>query len=531
MHRRTFFQAMPGAAAFGAALPRSAIAQGRGQRVLRFVPQANLSSLDPITTTAYVVRNHGYMAYDMLYGTDAGAVPRPQMAEGAVAADGGRLWTVTLRDGLRFHDGERVRAQDAVASLRRWMKRSAIGQKLDAATDELSVLDDRRLRFRLKRPFPLLLAALGSLNTPVPFIMPERLAATDPFQTLREVVGSGPFRFKPDEYNNGSFMAWERFAGYSPTPEGRSSLTAGPKLARFERIEWHVIGDSATAAAALMNNEIDWFEEPSPEQQTLLRSRRDLLVERLDPDPFWALLRFNHLQPPFNDKRMRQALLPAVSQTDSMVAVVGTDPKEYVVDTGFFAPGSPFATDAGLVPLKGPREIDRAKRLLREAGYTDQPVRLIGPTDDLEPMAMAHVTADLFRRLGLNLDVAMTDWGTMLTRRNNRGPVAQGGWSAFCTAFSSVDMANPIGHLPIRGNGADGWPGWADIPRIEALRDAWFEAPDDAARKPLCEEMQRVAMDELPSIPLGCFYSNTALRRDLADRVPGPSLFWNIRRA
>jgi len=255
--------------------------------------------------------------------------------------------------------------------------------------------------------------------------------------------------------------------------------------------------DSATATAALMNNEVDWFEEPTPEQQALLRRRRELAVERLDPDPFWGLLRFNHLQPPFNDKRVRQALLPAVSQTDSMVAIVGTDPKEYVVDVGFFAPSSPFATDAGLAPLKGPRDLERAKRLLREAGYTNQPVRLIGPTDDLEPMAMAQVTADLFRRLGLNLDVAMTDWGTMLQRRTNRGPVAQGGWSVFCTAFSSVDVFNPIGHLPLRGNGGDGWAGWADIPRLEALRDAWFEATDDAARKPICEDMQRVAMDEL----------------------------------
>lgn len=236
------------------------------------------------------------------------------------------------------------------------------------------------------------------------------------------------------------------------------------------------------------------------------------------------------LQPPFNDKRMRQALLPAISQADSMVAIVGTDPKEYVVDAGFFTPSSPFATDVGLAALKGARDVDRAKRLLREAGYTDQPVRLIGPTDDLEPMAMAQVTADLFRRLGFNLDLAMTDWGTMLQRRNNRGPVAQGGWSVFCTAFSSVDVFNPIGHLPLRGNGGDGWAGWADIPRLEALRDAWFEATDDAARKRLCDDMQRVAMDELPSIPLGCFYSNTALRRDLADRIPGLSIFWNIRR-
>ncbi|MBS7811876.1 ABC transporter substrate-binding protein [Roseococcus pinisoli] len=529
MQRRTL---MGGAAAAAAvsALPNFSIAQTAAQRVLRFVPQANLSSLDPLATTAVITRNHGYMVYDTLYGMDDRYQPQPQMAEGARFENGGRTCDVTLRAGLKFHDGEMVRARDCVASLNRWMKRSPMGQKLEATLNSLTAVDDRTLRFDLKRPFPLLLTALGSLNSPVPFIMPERLAVTDPFTNVREAVGSGPFKFLPAEYNNGSFMAWERFADYSPTPVGQPSLTAGPKLAKFERIQWHVIADSATATAALQNNEVDWFEEPTPEQQQLLGRRRDLTVERLDPGPFWCLMRFNHLQAPFNDKRMRQALLPALSQSDFMMAIVGTNPNDYVADSGFFLPNTPFATDVGLGPLKGPRNLDRAKQLLREAGYANQPVRLIGPTDDMEPMMMTQVAADVFGKVGLNVDLAMSDWGTVLQRRNNRGPVSEGGWSVFCTGVSSFDALNPIGHNYMRGNGADGWFGWPDAPQLETLRNQWFDAPDFAAQKRISDDMQRVAMDELPAVPIGCFYSNTALRKDLRDRVPGFSIFWNIRR-
>ncbi len=523
---------LAGAAVVAASLARPALAQPpQRARVLRFVPQADLSSLDPIWTTANGTRNMGYMVFDQLYGSDGQFRPVPQMAEGHVEEEDGRRVTITLRPGLRFHDGEAVRAKDCVASIRRWMRRHAMGQKLAPVVEEIAALDDRRLRFRLKRRYPLLVESLASPVAPPRFIMPERLASTDAFTQLREVVGSGPFRFKAEEYRSGDQAVFERFAGYSPTPDRSSGLTAGPKLANFDRIEWRTIPDAATAAAAMQAGEIDWYEQPPPEIQELLRRNRALAIEPMDPLPMMALMRFNHLNPPFNDKRMRQALLPAIDQEQFMQAAVGTDPSLYVTGVGIFTPGGPMASEVALEPLKGPRSLDRAKALLREAGYANQLIRLLGPTDILVPSALTQVALDLYRRLGVNLDAALTDWGTVVQRRTSREPLERGGWSVSMYAFSSMDFLTPATNPTLRANGAGAWFGWPDIPRLEQLRDAWFEAPDLAARQALAREMQGVAMDELPFIPVGAYRSMTAVRRDLADRVRGMALFWNIRRA
>jgi len=526
MHRRTLLTTTAAAAA----LPRFAIAQPAANRVLKMVPQANLTSLDPIWTTANITRNHGYMVFDTLYGTDASFNPQPQMAEGHVVEESGRRVVITLRTGLRFHDGEAVRAADCVASLDRWMKRSPTGQKLETFVDALEADGDRRVVFRLKQPFPLLLAALGQVSNSPPFIMPERMARTDPFQQVRETVGSGPYRFVPREFNSGSLVVYERNADYSPTPVGRPSLTAGPKTVHFDRVEWHIIVDASTAAAALQTGEIDWYEQPPPEIQTLLRRNRAISVEPIDPLPLTGIMRFNHLHPPFDDRRMRQAMLPAVSQADFMSAIVGPDPSLYTTGVGVFTPGTPLANDAGLAPLTGPRSLDRARALMREAGYANGPMRLIGPTDILAPAAMTQVGADLVRRLGLNADIVLTDWGTTVQRRTSREPVERGGWSMLFTSFSSFDFVDPAAHFPLRGNGTAAWPGWPTIPRLEELRDAWFLADGLPAQQRIARDLQDVAMTELPYIPVGSYLSITAHRRNLADRVAGLALFWGIRR-
>ena len=530
MHRRSLL-AGAGAAGLAIAAPsRFAIAQPARSRTLKLVPQANLASLDTVWTTANITRNHAYMIHDTLYGMDGNFVPRPQLAEGAVEEDDGRTVTITLRDGPRFHDGEKVRAQDAVASLQRWMKRSPMGQKLAMFVDELSAVDDRRLRFRMKRRFPLLLNALAQVSNSPPFIIPERLARTDAFTQIRDTTGCGPFRFKEDEFNSGSMVVYTRNDAYSPTPSGTPSLTAGPKLPKFERVEWHIITDASTAAGALQTGEIDWFEQPPPEIQMLLSRNRQLSIEAIDPLPLVGVLRFNRLHGPFNDKKVRQALLPAISQTDFMSAIVGPEPDIYMDNVGVFTPGTPLANTAGLEPLMGPRSLDRAKALLKEAGYTDQPMRLIGPTDILAPTAMSQVGADLVRRLGFNADIALSDWGTVVQRRTSREPVDKGGWSMLFTSFSSFDFVDPSAHFPLRGNGAAAWVGWPDVPQLETLRDEWFVAPDLATQKKIAEDMQRVVLDELPYIPVGAYKSMTAINKNLKGRVPGFAIMWNLER-
>ena len=519
MYRRTLLTAT------AAALARPAVAQPAA--VLRMVPQTNLGSIDPIWTTANITRNHAFMVYDTLYGLDAQLTPRPQMAAGETVDDDGQRVTITLRDGLLFHDGAPVLARDAAASIKRWMVRNPFGQKLATVTETVSALDDKRLVLRLTKPFPLLTTALASIGSCC-FVMPERVAATDPFKQITDATGSGPFQFLPDELNSGSLVAYARNRAYRPRDEP-VSFTAGGKQAFFDRVEWRIIPDAATAAAALQNREIDWFEQPPPELQELLARDRAIAIERIDPRPNPAMLRLNHLHPPFDTKAARQALLPAILQADFMNAIVGSDPENWS-NIGAFTPGTPMANDAGMAVLTGPRSLDRARALLREAGALTPLTRLIGPTDLLAPAAMTQVCAALFRDLGLNLDVALSDWGTVIQRRASREPVAKGGWSALLTTFSSFDWLDPAGDAVIRANGTDAWFGWPTIPRLEQLRDTWFVAPNLAAQKAICTEMQRVAFDEIPFIPVGAYYSPTALRRELKGRVGGFAIFYNLKR-
>jgi peptide/nickel transport system substrate-binding protein len=492
------------------------------------VPTFSLSSLDPIL--GIPTSTHSYMVYDTLYGMDTAFVPHPQMAAGHVVEDDGRHWIITLRDGLVFHDGEKVRAQDAIASIGRWMKRNTFGQKLESVTDELSALDDRSIAFRLKRPFPLLLVALANPANPA-FVLPERLARTDPYKLVSDATGSGPFRFKADEFNSGSFAAYERHVTYRPVASGEPSLTAGPKIVHFDRVEWRTIPDAATAAAALQHGEVDWWATPTPEQIESLK--RDPAIKILPRDfaGSGGILRFNHLHPPFDHKALRQALLPAIVQADFMHAIVGDDSSAFQINTGVFPPSLPSATTAGLEPLTGPRSLDRARALMKEAGYNGEPMRLLIGTDVPLLNNMGAVAADLFRRLGFNVDVAASDWATVLRRRTSQEPLERGGWSVFLTSTPSIDLADPAVHVAIRGNGRAAYPGWQTSQRLEQLRDAWFEAADDTARKSICADIQHAVLEEVPYIPLGFYVQRMAMRRTLTGQVVGIPVFWGVHRS
>ena len=498
-------------------------------RTLRYVPAFTPPSLDPIlgipTTT------HAYMVYDTLYGVDTELRPHPQMAAGHVVEEDGRRWAITLRDdGLTFHDGETVRAQDAVASIRRWMQRNTFGQALATVTDELSASDDRRIVFRLRKPFPLLLSALANPANPA-FVLPERVAQTDVYTPIQDATGSGPFRFKADEFNSGIFAAYERNASYHPVGAGEPSLTAGPKIVHFDRVEWRTIPDPATTAAALHRGEVDWYENPTPEQIEAFRRNPAITLLPKNFAGSGGIMRFNHLHPPFNDKALRQSLLPAIVQDDFMRAMVGDDPGVIRVDTGVFAPGLPSATSAGLEPLTGPRSLDEARARMKAAGYTGQPMRLLAATDVPTLSGLSAVAGDLFRRLGFNMDYAGSDWATVLRRRNSQEPLQRGGWSVFVTSTPGTELADPATHVAIRGNGKAAWPGWPTSSKLEQLREAWFAAPDAAARSAVCADIQRTVLDGVPYIPLGFCIQRTAMRREITGQVPGSPMFWGLRRS
>ena len=529
MKRRTFVQGAAASAGI-AALATPHIASGEAARVLKFIPQSDLATLDPIWTTAYVTRNHAFLVFDTLYGQDDSYAAQPQMVEGATTDADGKQWTLKLRDGLKFHDGTPVLARDCVASIQRWGKRDAFGGALMAATDELSAPDDRTLVFRLKKPFPLLPDALGKTGSNICAIIPERLAKTDPFTQVTEMVGSGPYRFLADERVPGSRVAYARFADYRPRDGGTASFTAGPKIANFDRVEWNVIPDSATAAGAMQSGEMDWWENPPGDLLPLLRRDGKLKVAVQDPTGFLGYMRPNFLYPPFDNPAFRRALLPAINQADFMTAAAGSDPKLSHTGIGAFCPSSPMATDAGMAVLNGPHDLEKVRADVRASGYKGEPVVLLTGTDFPIINAIANVGADLLKRVGVNVDYQGVDWGTVVQRRAKKDPPDKGGWNVFFTYWSGLDNFNPAVDLALRGNGAGGWFGWPDMPKLEQLRTAWFDAPDLAAQKKICAQIQQDVFDEVPFYPLGQLYQPTAYKTSLEGILNGFVLFWNVRR-
>jgi peptide/nickel transport system substrate-binding protein len=464
MHRRMFL------AASAAALALPSVARPENKRVLKFIPQADLAIVDPVWTTAYVTQNHGYMVFDTLYGQSGykdGFKATPQMLAGHTIENDGETWKLTLREGLMCHDGEKVLARDCVASIKRWGARDAFGQALIARTDEISAIDDQTIVFRLKRPFALLPDALCHGGPNMCAIMPQRIAETDPFKQATEVVGSGPFRFKLDERVQGALFVYERFDEYQPREGGEASFTAGPKIVHFDRVEWHVLMDPATAAAAMEAGEMDWWAQPAPDLLPLLR-RSNIATPFIDPTGWVTLLRPNHLYPPFDKPAVRRALMGAIDQKEFMIATMGEDTSLWSVPCGFFPPISPLASGSGISVLTGKRDYVVAKKALEVAGYQGEKLVLMGVTDNPIYKALADVAADTLKRVGMNVDYQAMNTGTLLQRRASLKPPSEGGWNLFCTAFAGLDCLTPASHLTLRANGNGAFFGWPDDPKIEA---------------------------------------------------------------
>ena len=527
MRRRTLF-GLAAAAAAGS-LARPSLARAQSANVLRFIPQADLNSLDPMWIPAINVRTHGYMVFDTLYGMDSQYRAVPQMVEGAKTENDGKLWSLTLRPGLVFHDGTPVLARDAVASIQRYCVRDPFGQALAAVTDEMSAPDDRTVQFRLKRAFPLLPDVLASTPLFMPAIMPERLAKTDPMKQVTEMIGSGPFRYLPDQAVRGSQYVYERFDKYLPRADGALGWTSGPKVVSIDRVEWHVIPDPATAFGAMQSGEMDWWEYASLDLLDAIQGTPGLKVEVTDPTGLIADIRMNQAIPPFNNPDIRRALLPAVVQQDYCVAMAGTNPSRWRWPVGFFIPGCPMASDVGLDLMTSPRDVVGAANRIKAAGYNGEKVVILSASNVPTATAASLVAADMLRHVGMNVDYEAMDWGTVATRRMSKQPTDKGGWSIWINPGPGLSQFNPVANTLLR-TGPQAYFGWPQSDRLEELRNAWLAAPDLATEKQVAREIQRQAFIDLPMIPLGMYYQPTAYRDNVTGILPGFATFWNVRK-
>jgi len=502
----------------------------QAQTVLRVVPQSDLRALDPVWTTSQLTQAHGLLVYDQLFALDSRLEPKPQMVDRWQASEDGLVWTFTLRPGLRFSDGSAVTARDVVPSIRRWAARSADGQLMMTRVAGIEALDDSSFRITLSRPYGALLTTLANPTTPL-FIMRQAEAGTDPFRAVSEIVGSGPFMYMPAEHQQGVRVVYRRNPHYVPRAEPPDGM-AGGRVPKVDVVEWHILPDPATAVAALTRGEVDVLENTPYDLLPVLQRNRAVRLTVTDPLGQQGMLRFNSLAPPFNDSRVRQAVLWAVSRPDYLNAMVGN--RQYERDcASVFICGTASETSAGAEPFARP-DLERARRALREAGYANQRIVLLDPADYPVIHAETLVTADRLRAMGFNVDLQAMDWSSVVARRSVRDDPASApnGWHIFHTINPSVVMANPITNYAL-ASGCHGrnWFGWPCDEELERLRVSFADAGTPEARRRALDAIQTRYFEVVPFIALGQITKAVAHRANVSGFVESAIItYWNVEK-
>jgi peptide/nickel transport system substrate-binding protein len=519
-------QVVRGAAA-AMTLGASSVRAQTSRQTLRFVAQADLKIIDPIWTTAYITRNHGYLVYDTLFGTDENLQVKPQMVDRTTVSPDGMKYTFTLRAGLRWHDGQPVLSEDCVESLKRWGKKDRFGQLLMEHTEKIAPIDRNTFTLELAEHFGPVLDALGKPSSNVPFMMPARIASTSPDEQIKEIVGSGPFRFAKDEWQPGEQIVYLRNPDYIPRDETASGSTGGKKV-HLDKVIWRYIPDPWEAAEDLAAGKVDWWEQPPLDFIPKIEQNQDLETFLTDPLGLQGWLRPNCLHPPFNNRKARQALLHMMDQETYLAWAFGQS-QYYQPCASVFACGGPYATRVGAEPIME-HDLTTARQLVRESGYDGRPIVVVHATDIPWLNAAAIVTRQRLESIGFKVILKGMDWSTNLLVRARKEPPDKGGWNLLHTWWLAADVANPAVHFGLSGAGPRAWFGWPDIPQLEKLVTDWVRATDQPKRKQLADEIQKVALSEVPYVPWGEWVQPTAIRKNVRDVLKfGAPLFWNVK--
>ncbi len=512
----------------GATALAAPVAVQAQQKVLKVVMHSDLKIVDPIWTTAYITRNHGYMIYDTLFGMDAKGDIKPQMVEKYSVSPDNLTWTFTLRPGLVFHDDKPVTTDDVIASLKRWGAKDSLGQKLMSFVKEWKAVDARTFTASLNAPTGLMLLALGKPSSNVPFIMPKRVADTSPNEQIKEYIGSGPFVFKVDEWKPGDKTVYTKFAKYKPRAEPPSGM-AGGKVVKVDRVEWRAIPDAQTAANALAAGEVDMVEDTKSDLLPTLAKNADLKFFEGNPLGNQYVFRFNTLHKPFDNPKIRQALFYAFNQEDFLKAVHG-DPKYYTVCKALFICDTPLASTVGMSD-KLESNMKKAREMLAEAKYDGTPVVLLHSTD-LEVLTnLAPVAKSLMERAGFKVDMQSMDWQSVVARRSKKEAPSAGGWNAFMTSWVAADVLNPVGAAFLNSSCDKALFGWPCDEQIEKLRDQFARETDPAKQKGIAEQVQLRYLEYPTHVHLGQWKKPIVLRKNISGNVVAPVIaFWNIEK-
>jgi peptide/nickel transport system substrate-binding protein len=529
MDRISRRQAVRGATAAAAAMTLGApsVHAQNGRQTLRFVAHADLKILDPVWTPAYITRNHSYLVYDTLFGTDENLRVQPQMVDRTTVSADGMKYTFTLRDSLRWHDGQPVVSEDCVESIKRWEKKDRFGQLLMAHTGRIAPVDKKTFTLELAERFGPVLDALGKTSTNVPFMMPARIASTPPEEQIKEIVGSGPFKFARDEWQPGEQVVYVRNPDYIPRDETPSGSTGGKKV-YLDKVIWRYVPDPWDAAEDLAAGKVDWWEQPPLDFIPKIEQNPDLQTFVIDPLGTQGWLKPNFLHPPFNNKKAREALLHMMDQVTYLALAIGQS-QYYHPCYSIFACGGPYATTIGAEPIME-HDLTRARQLVKESGYDGRPIVVIQVTDIAFLSAAAIVTRQRLESIGFKVILKAMDWSTNLVVRARKEPPDKGGWNLLFTWLLGSDVINPAVHFGVSGAGPRAWYGWPDIPQLDKLVTDWVRATDQTKRKQIADEVQKVALSEVTFVPWGEWVQPTAFRKNVRDVLKfGAPIFWNVR--
>ncbi|MGI6247426.1 MAG: ABC transporter substrate-binding protein [Pseudochelatococcus sp.] len=518
---------------FGTALLSLCLASAslgaKAETVVTAVMHAPLRALDPVISTAYILRNYGYMVYDTLLARDVDGAVRPQMAEWTVSDDG-KTYTFTLRDNLKWHDGTPVTAEDAVASIGRWSKADKLGQVMASLLTETKVVDAKSFTMTFSDPSEVVLTALSKPSGVPPFILPKAVAETPLGQPIASTIGSGPFRFVAAEYKPGVQAVFEKNADYVPRAEPPNGL-AGGKTVKVDKVVWTTMPDSMTAVNALLSGEIDFLEQMPHDLLPLVEGNPDLEMAVYKKQGNQNLARLNFVQPPFDNPKIRKAALLALGQQPLLDAQVGAGSSYGQTCPAVFGCGSLYASDYGADESVTPQP-EAAKKLLAEAGYDGKPILLMHATDLLNLAPMGPVFAQQLRDAGFKVEMVSMDWASVVARRTSRAPVAQGGWNVFSTTNVLPDVGDPLGFIGVAAGGDSAWFGWPSVPEIEAARARLARTGDAEEAKAIGREIHKLTIDNVVMIPMGEFYNVTVKSKKLGGQLDAEApVFWNITKA
>ncbi|HTN27717.1 MAG TPA: ABC transporter substrate-binding protein [Burkholderiales bacterium] len=518
-----------GAAAVLAASAGAALAQG-DKNVLRLVPHSNLSILDPVWTTAYMSRNHAYMIYDTLFGTDENDKVKPQMVESWTESPDHRLWSFKLRKGLEFHDGKPVTGEDVIASLQRWGKRDAMGIALMTFVDRMDSPTPDTFRIFMREACGFMLEAIGKPSSNWPVIMPKRVAETDAFKQIDDYTGSGPYVFKKDEFKPGDKAVYVRNPKYVPRSEPPSG-TAGGKHAYIERVEFNLaLRDAQAQVIALQKGEVDIIEALAFEHYETVKKDPNLVVPKIANRGLQHMARFNHLLKPFDNPAVRRAAIAAFNQEAFLKAQVGV--KElYKTCPSMFICGTPYASTAGS-EIQAKSNMKKAQELLKASGYDGTPVVIMKPTDLVTITKLPDVATQLLRQAGFKVELQAMDWQTLVGRRSKKDPVDKGGWNMFLTAWQAADISSPINMAALEAKGEkSGWFGWPTDAKMEELRAQFMRETDEGKKKKLAEAIQARAFEIGTHAPLGEWFNVTVGRKNISGWfVTNSNIYWGLKK-